>query len=374
MKRGALIRIGGALILGAAAFVFAWQAGGWASLSSKPVDHGITSVFAFVSNKPAAAVSGDLTVLNVSPESRVGGRLSLELRAGSYVSSSESLPSGPPESSVQQGFTAVFGGALAASLLACDTSLDAATYSELTEYERNAVILNLREQEEDRVVNFGEPEVTMNSAAATEVAEAMTYKVVRFGNLQPAQWKMPANDETADPEEQTTETEVDVAGYEGHTQCAYDQTAMFTAQSWGKRWEFPAVTTLGATSSSDTGGQAQSTRRVYRLRETPNYSYSPSTGFTYLEGELEHNSSGLYGLRTIVDGWSAAGTSYAATSVPAGAIGFSSISYPRDRDLALFAAGAAVGLIASMLIAIGKTVARHRWPNPPTCKPEIEPD
>jgi len=373
-RSGFWVRIGGAVALAGVSIGIALHLGFWANFNGSSVDYGVQSALALVSNRPDDAAAGTLEFLNVSPESGAKGRLTFYIDGGNFTSSGAREPrdsinpdvSGSTSAGAgsNQGFAVVLGGALGKSLTSCDKSDDVVVaknqpYSKLSEIERDTIVSNIAAQGENRVIAFGNPSAPQSSKTAVHLAAQMKYTVLQFSTLYPDKWSMTVTHSKALGGESSS-TSVDAVGYYGLARCAYDESKLMTKQVWGLRFEMPPTTVSTAPVGPADVTQAEAIRDVYRLRDTPDFTYY--TQYSFDKSSTSENGGGVVASEDKADAARGTDKPRATASVSQGAMGFENTSYPQLRDLGIFVAGAAASFAASLLIAILKTIARTMRP------------
>jgi hypothetical protein len=356
-----IVRVVGAALLGAAGISAAVILGQRASQLGQSRDDGVTSSFAMVSSMPATAMQGTADIVNVSPEDGVGGRLAVAIEVGRLRrdGETEERATAAADRSAVDSVTVLFGGRLARSLGACTSDYNDVTierradYASLSESERNAVVANVNAQGQDRVIAFGEPRTKAATAPALEVAASMRYAVIRISSLYASSWSM-TGQPAADQSSGSGTVDVKADGRGAYVECTYDQLRMMSTQSWGRRFEFPPITVATATRAGTTA-QVESVRDLYRLRETPSYVFT--TGYSFEGSDTLENYAGAVGSEDRKDERSDGKSTFAAASIPPAALSFQVANSTQWRDLALFAAGAAVSLGATMAISVGRRLA-----------------
>ena len=376
-RLGFWTRFIGALVLCASSLSLATVLGLTAGTNNRAVDHGIASSIGLVALDEVDGLVGSVYLLNLSPEEGETPRISIGLWGGDL--SAEGAPtqgrSPQPRSDVEGeedlvgGFSVVLGGKLADALGRCvgDSTVitEGLSYADLSEAERTAIVENIRTQGKDRSVAYGDrasDAPTVRSAA--ETATAMTYTVIDVTWLQPVAWTMTApppenaGDGVAVVEEAANEPQA-YSGYYTMYQCDIQQESVFTDQPWGKRFEFPPITVY-ANTHVGTPSHVEAYRQVSRKRGNPHYTYYAANSYGYQDSKTEEESGGLYRVSDFEDSWTDGTNTYAMVSEGQMAVSFQSFTSGQWRDLSIFAAGAAVSLAASLIIAILKTLAGNR--------------
>lgn len=362
-RRGFAIRLVAAILLGLAAAAFAIWLGLWANFSQRPIDHGVASALALVSTDAVDGMTGNLTVSALDPAVNAEGRIYVFIEGGLNEPETDEPADGPVYTTddVQVRYSAVFGGALGDGLGTCDDDVDVVrglAFGDLTEAQRNGVILNLREQQENRAVVYGDPGSHTNLLLSpAETASSMTYTVLRFTTLWPERFTIDSTTSKTDSTPGSATEETSYIGFYATASCGYDQAHSFTEQAWGRRWELPPVTSVTVTPDDGVNHHVASVRRVFRKRQTPGFGfYSSQPGYTSLTGEVIENSNGLSGLSQTTDNWGDPGERFVTASVEQASFGFQAASYNTNHDLALFVAGSAVGVVTSMTVAALKLI------------------
>lgn len=357
----------------AAAFGVAWAC--VVSTDRTSTDRGVVSAFAIASLAPHQAVLGDLTVAGISPDQEAKGRIALWVAIGNsgdaVQTPTETLASrigagdGSATASDRQGVTFVIGGAAAKDFEACEPDIEASIwpsleYADLSPVERTAVVESLTAQALDRQPQYGR-ESQQGIAEAIDLAASMSYTVIEPLTLEPWAWSMegtlrPADTTVADDQ---TDAQADIgetkaAGHGAYLRCDVSLETLWSTQSWGSRFELPALAVAGPASEDFTHTVARF--GLVRQNELTTFSYTSQEGME--TPRVEENWAGLTAERAYKFAFSK--TRPVATMADI-TVSFASMQAASSRDVALFFAGVMLSLFASLLVAaVRQSGARRR--------------
>jgi hypothetical protein len=282
-----------------------------------------------------------------------------------WMSSRDGSGDGSATAADRQGITLVVGGAAAAAFESCEPNLEASvwpgvSYDNLSPVERTAIVESVSAQLLDRQPQYG----TASEASDTEaidIAASMTFTIVEPSSLEPSTWEM----EGAAPQSETAPTDSDAeaggddgmsraAGWNAYFQCDVSFEAMWSSQTWGKRFELPALAVAAPVSEELTHTVAR--LGVARSSELSSFAFSSQEGFQ--SRIVEENWAGLNSERSAVWGFS---ESRPVVAMPDVTMLFSSMASASSRDVSLFFAGVMLSLFASLLVAsIRQILSRRR--------------
>ncbi|MBN9225455.1 MULTISPECIES: hypothetical protein [unclassified Microbacterium] len=354
------------VVVALAAFGF----GSWFATQANrsTADHGVASVLAIVAQTPHAAVVGDINFLAITPEDKSSGRVSVWAAVGAPGKGDDAptsvLPSRTesadvdPTSEKRQGLTFLVGGAAGSDFSTCAPAGEVKVwtdivYDDLSAPEQAAAVESVRVQMLDREAQYGQF-ASDSLPSAVDTAAALTYTLIEPIELEPQVWRMesaPAADATSKTDEASDDTET--IGHSAYFQCDVSFSSMWSSQSWGSRFELPALVVAAPASTSVT--HVESRIGVFRSRELASYIYSSSEG---LDGaDVSENWSGLDGRRTVESQFSTAEPLASAPDVTLAYAG----SLPSSlRDATLFFAGVMFSLSASLIVAaVRQSMARR---------------
>lgn len=387
MNSGLGLRAVGATVILLLSVGLVYHLAQFAGNAGKPRDHGLVSSLAIVSEQPVPGFVGDIHIMNIDPEHRAVDREVLDPLRISFEAFGGAT-NGVDESAVGDGqFSVVLGGDLAGKLVACDSDTDAVSfevirslqYDDLSTIERYAIIQNIVEQlRGHRKEHMGEPvdgvvegmtkAATNVEEAAIEIAEAAEqYVRIRFIKLSQGTRKIVIERGGAEsgrvPEE--------FMGYRGLVSCDFEEGAMYTEQTWGKRFEIPPVTVSAMMDSASVHVEAR--RFALRWRQLNEYRLSSATGMDR-PSSYDELADGLYASRhdktasesididsegRVLSKSNRELASTSQTRVAGASVGQATVSFERlrfgdERDLAILSAGVLLSVAGAMMIELLK--------------------